>query len=76
MTEKSFMERFSLSEEQIKEIHEAERKRLAAMSPEELTAYYAAEEADAWREALSDEGQPVFSDPATPPKPYSGWGTS
>jgi len=69
------MERFALTELDKKLIDEARAKKLAAMTAAERAAYHEAEEADAMREALSEEG-PEFADPCTPPTPFAGWGKS
>lgn len=59
----TFAERYGLTEEDIVKSNEARRKRLEAMTEEERKAFLEAEEADALREALTDDQiAPMFGD--------------
>lgn len=76
-TELTFAERYGLTEDDLRRSHEARKKRLEAMTETERKAFLEAEEADALREALTDDQTaPEFGDPpgdgAT--RTYNNWG--
>lgn len=49
------MERFRLTDDQVRSWRAHQAVKILAMTPAEQRAYYEAQEADALREALSDE---------------------